>query len=113
MCRSLLEANRNNPLLVPHRRWFQVIVRLLRCCKNVQTIEVPQEWGDVSWYGNKFPLIDLTDSLQAKRQLRNGRWRWGKDPVWVPQVVPVVEEPAAPVEQVDMGYLEERSMDWE
>lgn len=81
MCRSLLEAYNNDPYQVPHRKWFQVIVRLLRCCKNITTIEVPAEWGDVRWYGDNFPEIDLSDTLQQRRGLWNGRWRWGAEPV--------------------------------
>jgi len=83
MCRSLLEAHHGNAFEVPHRKWFQVIVRLLRCCKNIETIEVPLEWGDVQWYDNNFPGIDLTDPAQAKRQLVTGRWRWGLDVIVV------------------------------
>jgi len=76
MCRSLLEQQHDVAADVPDRRWFQVIVRLLRCCENVETIEVPPEWENVTWYDGNFPLIDQG----SKRQLGDARWRWGVDP---------------------------------
>ncbi|KAF2831900.1 hypothetical protein CC86DRAFT_339937 [Ophiobolus disseminans] len=106
MCRSLIEAY-NIPALVPDKKWFQVIVRLLRYCRNVETIEVPSEWGNVQWYDNNFLAIDLTDPLQAKRQAAGGRWRWGKDPVVVP--VPVSAPNLANLSITDTGE-EERSL---
>ncbi|KAH6075314.1 hypothetical protein HBI67_052100 [Parastagonospora nodorum] len=80
MCRSLLEAY-GSTTDVPMRKWFQVIVRLVRSCPNIGTIEVPPEWEEVRWYDNNFPNIDLTEAGQEKRQLGDGRWRFGKDPV--------------------------------
>jgi hypothetical protein len=76
MCRSLLEQQHDVVENVPDRRWFQVIMRLLRCCENVETIEVPPEWENVQWYDGNFPKIDQ----DSKRQLGNARWRWGVDP---------------------------------
>ena len=66
---------------VPVRKWFQVIVRLVRSCPNIETIEVPLEWEGVRLYDGNFPSIDLTEAGQEKRQLGDGRWRFGKDPV--------------------------------
>lgn len=83
MCRSLLENYDNDTSRIPTRKWFQVIVRLVHCCTNVETIEVPPEWVEVQWYDNDFPKIDLPDPAQEKRQLGNSRWRFGKDPVVV------------------------------
>lgn len=71
---SLLETYQH-PSAVPVRKWFQVLIHLVRCCENVETIEVPAEWGNVRWYGGAFPLIDQG----SRRQLRNGRWQWGRD----------------------------------
>jgi hypothetical protein len=94
MLHSLLEAH-HSPALVPTRKWFQVIVHLVRCCENVETIEVPANWGDVRWYEGVFPAIDQA----SKRQLGNGRWRWGRD--WR---MPGVEREA---------YMGERSLEME
>jgi hypothetical protein len=76
MCRSLLEQNHNNPYAVPNKRWWQVIVVLLRCCVNIVTIEVPPEWADITWYGGAFPEVQS----DSKRRIGGGRWRWGEDP---------------------------------
>jgi hypothetical protein len=83
MCRSLLENYNNDTSRVPTRKWFQVIVRLVRCCVNAETVEVPYEWGEVRWYDGNFPKIDSNDPLHWKRQLYNGRWRFGRNPVVV------------------------------
>jgi hypothetical protein len=83
----LLTQGYGKPELVDRRRWFQVVVRLLRCCHGVETIEVPTEWADVTWYDGNFPRIDTTQFDQAKRQLSNGRWRFGRDPVVVREEV--------------------------
>lgn len=80
MCRSLLESHAS-PAEVPARKWFQVIVRLVQSCPNIETIEVPPGWEGVRWYDDNFPSIDLTEAGQEKRQLGDGRWRFGKDPV--------------------------------
>lgn len=85
MCRSLLAAYKKDSHEVPYRKWFQVIVRLPRCCTKAETIEVPEEWGEVQWDDSDFPEIDLSDFMQQKRQLNSERWRWGKDPIVLPQ----------------------------
>jgi hypothetical protein len=83
MCRSLLTQSRYNPDAVPVKRWWQVIVGLLRCCANLVRIEMPSERVDVTWYGNKFPQIQM----DSKRQIGVGRWRWGEDPKEVVEVL--------------------------
>jgi hypothetical protein len=75
MCHSLLAQNQHNPYAVPVKRWWQVIVVLLRCCVNLVSIELPPEWFEITWYGNVFPEVPS----DTKRQLNGGRWRWGKD----------------------------------
>jgi hypothetical protein len=83
MCRSLLAQARHNPDAVPVKRWWQVIVVLLRCCVNLVRIEVPSEWVDITWYGNKFPQVPHN----SKRQVGGRRWRWGEDPEKVMEVL--------------------------
>jgi hypothetical protein len=85
MCHSLLTQSRHNPDAVPVKRWWQVIVVLLRCCVNLVRIEVPSEWVDVTWHGNKFPQIQM----DSKRQIGVGKWRWVEDPK---EVVEVLDE---------------------
>lgn len=75
MCRSVLEAHNKNPHAVPARKWWQIIVFLLRRCVNVETIEVPPEWVEALWYPPRFPKVDPS----SKRQLGDARGRWGKD----------------------------------
>lgn len=76
MCQSLLE-NYDNAGEIPARKWFQVIVWLLRRCVNVKMIEVPPQWEFVRWYAPRFPAVDQA----RKRWLWDGRWLWGEDPV--------------------------------
>lgn len=75
MCRQVLEAHYQDPYAVPVRKWWQIIVFLLRRCVNVETIEVPSEWVDIRWYPPRFPMIDPL----SNRQLGDARWRWGKE----------------------------------
>jgi hypothetical protein len=83
MCRSLLEAYMS-PADVPTRKWFQVLVRLVKCCENLETIDVPWEWHDVSLYPGNFARIEESEDRCEKRQLGDGRWRFGRDPAAVP-----------------------------
>jgi hypothetical protein len=85
MCGSLLAQALHNPDAVPVKRWWHGIVVLLRCCVNLVRIEIPSEWVDITWYGNKFPYVPL----DSKRQVGGGRWRWGEDPK---EVVEVLDE---------------------
>jgi hypothetical protein len=83
MCRSLLEAY-TSPADVPTRKWFQVLVRLVKCCENLETIDVPWEWHVVSLYPGNFARIEESEDGCEKRQLGGGRWRFGRDPADVP-----------------------------
>jgi hypothetical protein len=90
MCRSLLEAY-TSPADAPTRKWFQVLVRLVKCCENLETIDMPWEWHDVSLYPGNFARIEESEDGCEKRQLGDGRWRFGRDPA------------AFPVEEVEEG----------
>ncbi|KAF7574724.1 hypothetical protein PtrM4_063480 [Pyrenophora tritici-repentis] len=78
---SLLEKYRYRWSAIPIRAWWQAIMVMLRCCKNLEMIDVPAQWGHIRWYpgpyGGAFPYIDQS----TKRQVENWRWRWGRKPL--------------------------------
>ena len=67
---------------MPHKDWFQVLTQLFACCKNVETIDIPEDWWHSKLYNTRFPKITAhlaADEFMSPRILQDGRWRFGKD----------------------------------
>ncbi|CAE7178195.1 hypothetical protein PTTW11_06306 [Pyrenophora teres f. teres] len=81
MFRSLSEQYRYKLSAIPIKAWWQVIMVLLRCCKNLEMIEVPAQWGHIRWYRGAYGGAFRCINHSTKRQVENGRWRWGREPL--------------------------------
>jgi hypothetical protein len=75
---------------------------------------VPGEWQDVKLYAGSFEKIDGCEDGCEKRQLGDGRWRFGRDPA---AMVVRGEEDEDEDEDEDEGVEEvegdERSMEFD